>query len=235
MSRIDLFGGAGLHALAAGDAGRGAHRVVQVERDARGVALAGAADDVVALDVVAGPDAAVAEDAGVVVDGDDRVGAVGAPPGPARQVGGLPRHPEAVGEVEQQVVRGGGRLRVPRARRLVRDQQLGEHPAAAPQLLGVGAHLHTVLARAHARGGERPAAGVHHAHPAHPDRVVALVVAQHRDLDTGRPRRVEDRRALGHGDLAAVDRGGDGGRAGGRLVLHCGHGSPDRRRRQHSS
>ena len=50
---------------------RFAHRVVEVEADARRVALAGAADDLVALDVVAGADAAVAEDAGLVIDGDD--------------------------------------------------------------------------------------------------------------------------------------------------------------------
>ena len=65
--------GAGRHAFAAGHAGGLAHRVVQVEGDARRVALPGAADHVVALDVVASPDAAVAEDAGVVVDRDDGV------------------------------------------------------------------------------------------------------------------------------------------------------------------
>src|SRR5262249_20166716 len=53
------------HALAAGDARGLPHRVVQVERDAGGVALAAAADDVVALDVVTGPHAAVAQDARV--------------------------------------------------------------------------------------------------------------------------------------------------------------------------
>ena len=65
-------GRAGGDALAAGDAGRGAHRVAEVERDVRGEPLAAAPDHVVALDVVAGADAAVAQDAGVVVDGDDR-------------------------------------------------------------------------------------------------------------------------------------------------------------------
>ena len=58
-------------ALAARDAGRLAHRVVEVEADARRVTLAGAADDLVHLDVVARADAAVAEDAGLVIDGDD--------------------------------------------------------------------------------------------------------------------------------------------------------------------
>ena len=65
-------------AFAAGDARGLAHRVVEVERDPGGVALAAAADDVVALDVVAGPHAAVAQDAGVVVDRDHGVGVIDA-------------------------------------------------------------------------------------------------------------------------------------------------------------
>ena len=60
------------HALAARDARRAAHRVVEVEGDPRLVPLAHPADDLVVADVVAAPDAAVAEDAGVVVDGDDQ-------------------------------------------------------------------------------------------------------------------------------------------------------------------
>ena len=58
-------------ALAAGHAARCAHRHVEVEGDPRCVALAHAADDVVFLDDVAAAHAAVAEDAGVVIDGDD--------------------------------------------------------------------------------------------------------------------------------------------------------------------
>ena len=115
---------------------RGAHRVVEVERDAGRVALARAADDVVALDVVAGPDAAVAEDAGVVVDGDDRVGDVGAAAAAARQ-----RPPTArrtPGELEQQVVAGRRLLRVVLGRRLVGDQQLGQGGAAALDLVRRG-------------------------------------------------------------------------------------------------
>src|SRR5258707_14214737 len=72
-------GGAGGDALAARDARRGSHRVVQVKRDPGSVALAAAADDVVALNIVAGTHAAIAQDAGVVVHGDDRVGKVRAP------------------------------------------------------------------------------------------------------------------------------------------------------------
>ena len=44
------------------------HRVIEVEADPRGVALARAADDFVALDVVAGTDAAIAEDACLMIE-----------------------------------------------------------------------------------------------------------------------------------------------------------------------
>ena len=78
-------GRAGGDALTAGHAGRRAHRVAQVERDERAEPLAAAPDHVVALDVVAGPGAPVAQDAGVVIDRDDRARQVHAAPGTARQ------------------------------------------------------------------------------------------------------------------------------------------------------
>jgi hypothetical protein len=59
------------HTLAAGDAGRLTHRLVHVEADPRQEPFTVAADDLVHLDVIAGPDAAVAQDAGVVIDGDN--------------------------------------------------------------------------------------------------------------------------------------------------------------------
>ena len=65
-------GRAVVRAFAAGHAARAAHRHVEIERDPRCVTLAHAADDVVFLDDVAAPDAAIAENAGVVVDGDDQ-------------------------------------------------------------------------------------------------------------------------------------------------------------------
>ena len=58
------------HAFAAGHTARLPHRIVEVKADVGGIALATAADDVVFLDVGAGPDAAIAEDALVVVDVD---------------------------------------------------------------------------------------------------------------------------------------------------------------------
>jgi hypothetical protein len=59
-------------ALAARDTGAVAHRYVQIERDSRPVTLPGAPDDVVVLDLVAGADAAVTEDAGGEIHVDDR-------------------------------------------------------------------------------------------------------------------------------------------------------------------
>src|SRR5204862_3617863 len=61
---------AGLHALAAGDAGRLAHRVIEVEHRHRTVSAVGIADDIVHLHFAAGAHAARALDAGIEVDGD---------------------------------------------------------------------------------------------------------------------------------------------------------------------
>ena len=209
-------GRAGGHALAAGHARRVAHRVVQVERDQRGVALAGAADHVVALDVVAGADAAVAEDARVVVDGDDRVAQVDAAAAAEREAV-LALDAVAAGEGEQLVVGGGGLLRVLLGGRLVRHQELGERAAPLLDLRRRGLHLHAVLARAHAGGRVDARADVDHAHAAHAHGVVALVVAEDRNVDPGALRGVLDRGALGHRELLTVDaqRDGAGGRGSG--------------------
>ncbi len=196
-------GGAGGDTLAAGHARRRAHRVVEVEGDARRVTLAAAADHVVALDVVAGADAAVAEDAGVVVDGDHRVGQVGTAPVGSRQVTG--QHVVAVGQVEQQVVAGRGLLRVGLGCRLVDDQQLGQGRPALFELRGRRGDLHALLAGAYARRRVRAASRVDHAHPAHAHRVVALVVAQHRYVDAGVLGGRPDGRALGDIELTTID------------------------------
>ena len=69
-------GGATDHALAAGDAGGVAHGLVGIEGDGREVALALAGDYVVVADFRTAADAAVAEDAGAVVDVDGGRGVV---------------------------------------------------------------------------------------------------------------------------------------------------------------
>src|SRR4051795_4519968 len=211
----DRAGRARRDALAARHARGLAHRVVEVERDARRVALARAADDVVALDVVARADAAVAEDAGVVVDRDHRVREVLAAPVTAGQDALLLWDVVLADVDEQLVVRGLGLLRILLDRRLVDEQQLGELAAVAVELGRGGADLHPVLARAHARGGVDARADVDDAHAADADGVVALVVAQDRDLDALVLGGLPDRRALGNADLAAVDREADGADLGG--------------------
>ena len=75
--RHQRAGRAGLHALAAGDAGRRAHRVVHVEDDLGVVAAKGEADHVVDLLVAAGANAARALDARRQVDRHRRVREVG--------------------------------------------------------------------------------------------------------------------------------------------------------------
>src|SRR4051812_37270743 len=56
-SRHQCAGRAGLHAFAAGDAGRRTHRIVEVEYDLLAMAATGHADDVVDLHFAAGADA----------------------------------------------------------------------------------------------------------------------------------------------------------------------------------
>ena len=75
--RHQRAGRAGLHAFAAGDAGRIAHRVVEVEHDLFAMAAAGHADHVIDLHFAAGADAEIALDAGVEIDRHRRMAAVG--------------------------------------------------------------------------------------------------------------------------------------------------------------
>src|SRR5438874_4995866 len=71
--RHQCAGRAGLHAFAAGDAGRFAHRIVEIEHRHRAIAAVGVADDVIHLHFSAGAHAARALDAGVEVHRDRRV------------------------------------------------------------------------------------------------------------------------------------------------------------------
>ena len=158
-----------------------------------------------------------------MVDGDDRVGVVLAAAEVARDLRLVLLDAVLPHEHEQLVVGGRRLLRVLVDRRLVDEQQLGELRAVAVQLGRGGLDLHPVLARPHARRGVDTRAHVDDAHAAHADGVVALVVAEDRDLDPGVLRRLPDRRALGHGQLAAVDREVDGADLG-----WCGGGDGHR-------
>src|SRR5205085_3291373 len=68
---------AGLHAFAAGDASRAAHRVVEIEHDLLAVTAPGHADNVIDLDLAAGAYAQIAVDAGVELHRHRRMAAVG--------------------------------------------------------------------------------------------------------------------------------------------------------------
>ena len=75
--RHQRAGRAGLDALAAGDAGAVAHRVVEIEDDLFVVAAGRHADHVVDLDLAAGAHAEIALDAGVELHRHRRMAAVG--------------------------------------------------------------------------------------------------------------------------------------------------------------
>ena len=134
--RHQRAGRAGLHAFAAGDAGRVAHRVVEVEHDLFAVAAAGHADDVVDLHFAAGADAQIALDAGVEIDRHGRMAAVGVRRGTLAEAAGADAHAVGPGpEFRLRVVRG-------LARGLVGDQQFEHHLPRGLGALGGGLHLH---------------------------------------------------------------------------------------------
>src|ERR1700722_6192310 len=65
-----------LHALATGDTGRSAHRIVEIEHDLLGVAAAGHADDAVDLHFATGANTQIALNAGVEIDRHRHMAAV---------------------------------------------------------------------------------------------------------------------------------------------------------------
>ena len=197
-------GGARHHALAATDAGGGGHRHVGVEGDAGRVALAGASDDEVLLDLRAAADAAVAQDARGVIDVDEQRGlVVAARRGPRAEAG---RGHAAGGAEALQLAVVGGLL--PLARRgVIAQQQLGQRAAGALHAVGGRRHHHPVLARPHAGGGQHARVlHLHRAHAAHAHRRLVLRVAERGNVDAEPPGGVEDRGAGRHRGLAPVDR-----------------------------
>ena len=123
VGRHQGAGRAGLHALAAGDAGAGAHRIVHVEHDLRAVAALGHADHIVHLDFAAGPNAQGAVYAGVQMHRHRRVAYVRRRGRARRQAAFLQAGP--VGPLPEAAF-GIVRLRLCR---LVRQQHLENHRA----------------------------------------------------------------------------------------------------------
>jgi hypothetical protein len=174
--RHQRAGGTGLHALAAGDAGRLAHRVVEIEDRHRAVAAVGVADDVVHLNLAASAHAASALDAGVEVDRDRGMGNVRF--GLFSCWKSRTSNPELLGPE--------GHLVLPRVALLrhVGKQELQHHLLRSERARRVGSHLH-------ARGGIAAARRREHAlaldfdHAGAAVAVGALVaaVAKMRDVD----------------------------------------------------
>ena len=208
--RHQRAGRAGLHAFAAGDAGRIAHRVVEVEHDLFKMAAAGHADDVVDLHFAAGADAEIALNAGVEIDRHGRMAAVGrrhrlafgkAAGGEFLAFGGLP-------EFGFRIVRDFDR-------RLVGQQQFGDHLARGLGAVGLGRDLHAGRRLADAACGQDALAfDLDHADAAIAVGAVAGFrrVAKVRQLDVEPSRGAEDRLAFADVDLAAVDEKGFRGR-----------------------
>ncbi len=195
--RHQRAGRTGLHAFAAGHAGRIAHRVVEVEHDLLSMAAAGHADDVVDLHFAAGADAQIALDAGVEIDRHGRMAAVGR------------RHRDllALGEAAgvDALALGGFpefRFRIVRHfdRRLVGDQQFGHHLARGLGALGLGLDLHAGAGLADAACRQHALAfDLDHADAAIAVGAVAGLgrIAQMRQLDVEPARGAEDRSRRG--------------------------------------
>src|SRR5262249_5236737 len=127
---------AGLHALATGDAGRSAHRVVEIEHDLGVVATPGHADDVVDLHLAAGTDAEIAVDASVEVDRHGGMAAVGRRARVAREAASLDvlafdDLPELGIGIVRKLLAG-----------LIGQQQLGDHAASGLGPISLRLHLH---------------------------------------------------------------------------------------------
>ncbi len=202
-------GGTGLDALPAGDAGRGPHRVVEVEHDLLEVAARGHADDVVDLHLAAGPDAEIALDTGVELDRHRGVAEIVGFVGPIEGRETAREDIDALGPVPEP----GPRIVRDVPPRLVRDEELEHEPLRGPGPRGGRVHRHPGAGLAHARGGEDPLAlDLDHARAAIAVGTVAglLRMAQVRDLAAMAAGDLPDRLARPGLDLVAVELKADG-------------------------
>jgi len=195
-------GRAGDHAFAAGDTSRIAHRGVEIEGDAGGIAFAHAAEDEIVFDFVAAADAAVAEDAGVVIDSDGEGGIVGATrSGAARKtqtsdIGLLRKSLEFA--IAGMPLAGAGR-------RVIGHEEFEKSFARGENFVGAGADHHAGLDGTDAGGAENACAGIDDTEAANADGSLALEMAESGNRDAVKARGVEDGGASGNLDGLAVD------------------------------
>ena len=176
-----------------------------------GVAAPAPADDHVLLDVVAAADAAVAEDARLVIDGDAQRRVVA----PARRQPAREPRLRHAGRLRHRLQLAVAAVLLPRARRrMVRHQHLDQRGARLRRRRR--RRSSTFMPGSHSRmqdGGIDARADVDDADAADADRRLVLLVAERRDRDPVQPRGVEDRRPLRDRDVAAVDRERDRARS----------------------
>src|SRR5271156_5202055 len=194
---------AGNHALAAGNAGRFAHRLVVIKRDARRGAFAHASQDKILANIAAAADAAVAQNARIEIHRDAHRGIVRAATRGARRItrcGNL----LLLGQRFQLAI---ARLPFARARAgMIGHQQLNQRVPRALHSLGGSVHHHARLYGANARCRVHARAHVHHAHAANADGLFVLLMAQRGDADVVHARGVEYSGSGGDRDFPSVNR-----------------------------
>ena len=175
-------------------------------RDVRVGAALGEDQLVVLRDLLREADAAVAEDAPLAVDRDQRRQLERLAEVPLRldEAGG-PR-PPAVGDVLQRAL--AALVADGAVERMVDEQELDHRALGRVDALGLRVDDHAVLDRRRAAGLQlRDALDLDEAHPARADRLAELrLVAEDRDLDVAVLGGVDEHRVLRRRDLAAVDR-----------------------------
>ncbi len=141
-------GRAGLNALATAHARAVTHRVIEVEDDLGVMTSLGHADDVIDLNLPAGPDTKVAVDAGIQIDGHRRMAHIGCRTHSSREPAIVLSH--FVGPLPEPGI--GIMRRVPR--RLVGQQHLHDHGAGLGCALVRRIHRHARCGLADARRRE---------------------------------------------------------------------------------
>ncbi len=191
------------HALAARDAGGVAHGQVGVERDARHEPLAAPSENVVVANLVAAANAAVAQDARLVIHRDDERRIVLAA---RRDASGKARLGDAF-QAGQRFQLAIVRLPLPGAGTgMIGHQHFHQRAAGALHSFGIGVDHHVVFRGPHAGSGQYASLlNIHHADAAHAHGRFVLLMAQSGNRDAVGARGIKNRGAFGDRDLEAVD------------------------------